>query len=394
MLNKLVKAATPAAVMAGLPLFFALQQRDGTSTAGDIVTRTLDGRNLNDIWAEFQQALADHNANRDRLISLLTHTVNRPVEQVPVVRGGAARFQEASEFGEPTGARAQPELYELAYDFSWYDLAMRYTWKFLAESEAGQVESMHNQALLADRELMLQKVLEAFFDNSNRTVFVGNQSYTAYPFYNGDGTVPPPYKGREWQGDETHYITNASSTIVGQDVVDLYSKLTRKGYGDTPGMAILLLVNEQQADAIRGFDRNQADSPFDFIPIQEDLTALDSSEPLGDLAPTRLRGVEPIGRYGKAIVVEENWIPEGYMVAIVSDGDDSVANPIGIREHENADLRGMRLIRGRANQDYPLIDSFYGRAFGTGVRHRGAGAVMQVTTNSSYTPPAEYTREW
>lgn len=91
------------------------------------------------------------------------------------------------------------------------------------------------------------------------------------------------------------------------------NKLTRKGYGDTPGMAILLLVNEQQADAIRGFDRNQADSPFDFIPIQEDLTALDSSEPLGELAPTRLRGVEPIGRYGKAIVVEENWIPEGYM---------------------------------------------------------------------------------
>lgn len=81
-------------------------------------------------------------------------------------------------------------------------------------------------------------------------------------------------------------------------------------------------------------------------------------------------------------------------MAIVSDGDDSVANPIDIREHENADLRGMRLIRGRANQDYPLIDSFYGRAFGTGIRHRGAGAVMQVTTNSTYTPPAEYTREW
>ena len=44
------------------------------------------------------------------------------------------------------------------------------------------------------------------------------------------------------------------------------------------------------------------------------------------------------------------------------------------------------MIPGR-NQRYPLQDSFFARGFGTGVRHRGAAAVLQVTTDSTYTPP-------
>jgi hypothetical protein len=52
-------------------------------------------------------------------------------------------------------------------------------------------------------------------------------------------------------------------------------------------------------------------------------------------------------------------------------------------------LRGLRLVKG-AVPDYPLIDSYYQRGFGTGVRQRGGGVVMQVTASGTYTIPAAY----
>jgi hypothetical protein len=48
--------------------------------------------------------------------------------------------------------------------------------------------------------------------------------------------------------------------------------------------------------------------------------------------------------------------------------------------------RGLRLLPG-SSQRYPLIDSYYVRGFGTGVRHRGAAVVMQITTESEYDWP-------
>jgi hypothetical protein len=63
---------------------------------------------------------------------------------------------------------------------------------------------------------------------------------------------------------------------------------------------------------------------------------------------------------------------------------------VGLREHANPAYRGLRLLPGN-QQRYPLIDSYYARAFGTGVRQRGGAVVMQVTLNNTYTPPTSYT---
>ena len=65
----------------------------------------------------------------------------------------------------------------------------------------------------------------------------------------------------------------------------------------------------------------------------------------------------------------------------------NASNPVGFRQHSNASLRGLRLLSG-AQHDYPLVDSFYQRGFGTGVRHRGAGVVMQITAGAFAVPAA------
>jgi hypothetical protein len=71
-----------------------------------------------------------------------------------------------------------------------------------------------------------------------------------------------------------------------------------------------------------------------------------------------------------------------------SGGEGALQNPIGIREHRNAALRGLRLLPGNQT-NYPLIDAYYSRGFGTGIRQRG-GAVVQQITAGAYAIPSIY----
>jgi hypothetical protein len=85
-------------------------------------------------------------------------------------------------------------------------------------------------------------------------------------------------------------------------------------------------------------------------------------------------------------IIEEDLIPDDYMVLIASGGARDVGNPIGLREHENEALRGLKLIP--QFERYPLRESFYHHAVGSGTRYPGKGVVMQVTTNGTYAAPA------
>lgn len=111
--------------------------------------------------------------------------------------------------------------------------------------------------------------------------------------------------------------------------------------------------------------------------------------PQGTTIPSEVNGLPVAGAYGPWIIVENDYMPAGYVLGLSSGGNLAAGNPVGIREHQNAALRGLRLVKGRT-PDYPLIDSFYNRGFGTGIRHRGAGVVMQITASGTYTIPAAY----
>jgi hypothetical protein len=93
-----------------------------------------------------------------------------------------------------------------------------------------------------------------------------------------------------------------------------------------------------------------------------------------------------IGTYGPWNVVQEDYIPEDYMLGFVTGGKFADRNPVGIREHDNAALRGLKLIP--QFDRYPLRESFYHHALGSGIRHRAAGVVMQVKASGTYDIPA------
>ncbi|AWT56216.1 hypothetical protein [Mycolicibacterium smegmatis] len=100
------------------------------------------------------------------------------------------------------------------------------------------------------------------------------------------------------------------------------------------------------------------------------------------MGPSEFEGLQILGSYGDAWLVESHYIPSGYVIVTATGGLDSDMNPVGFREHVNTAYHGLRHIPSRG--PYPLME-FLCEGFGTGVRHRGAAVVMQVTTNANYT---------
>lgn len=363
----------------------------GYNTSGDVLTQLADGTNLNDLWDEFIATLEFYNARRQTLLDMLSFGVTSLTERV-AIPGGSEEFERASEFGEPVGIRTNVAHQTLGYDFQWYDLGIRYTWMFLADADARQVESLNAAALNADIRLQFRKVMEAIFRDVTRTGNVQDQAVTVYPFYNGDGWVPPRYKNFEYDGTETHYLTSAATNLASEDVDQIIAKLRNKGYGDTPGAAqILILANDQEIAQMKPWRTRDGDQ-FDFVPpsdVQFPSFVIPSAEQQQGSPPSEINGLEVAGQYGPAIVLRESWIPAGYLFGFATGGTNFVDNPVGIRGHANAGLQGLRLVKGRSN-DYPLVDSFYQHGLGTGIRHRGNGVVMQVTANAEYAIPTEY----
>lgn len=360
----------------------------GYNAEGDVLTQTLDGRSLNEIWSEFQQSLDLQNRSKQAIVNLLTFPVQQPIEDVP--QSMNARFERASEYGEPKGIRGG-DYFSLGYDFDWYDLAVRYTWKYLAEATSQQVENLNNVALSADNDLIFEKIMRTVFDNVNRTATIRQQAVNVYAFYNADGTVPPRYKNNTFDGTESHYLISEAATVDSGDLDDMSNKLAKKGYGKQNGAQQILMVNSQELAVIRTFRVATGDSA-DFVPVAGGapfLLPTNTGGVAGSTPPAQYNGMAVVGQYGPWLIIEEDYIPAGYMFGFATGGALQASNPVGFREHQNASLRGLRLVKGRDN-DYPLIDSFYNRGFGTGIRHRGAGVVMQVKASGSYVIPALY----
>lgn len=373
-------------------IFPSIHGRDGGyhDTRDVLVTSSSDGVDYNELWAEFQASVTLANSQRQTIIDFLTFPVTQNIETVAQL--SSANFERASEYGEPRGMRQRPTSFSLGYDFGWYDLGARFTWQFLADASASQVQALNAAALDAHNRLVFTIVLSALYSNVNRQTDIDGQVIAVKALYNADGTVPPTYKTNTFDGTHNHYMTSGAATIVSGDLDDIVEQLRHHGYDKSNGVVQILAVNSREGKVIRGF-RQATGATYDFIPSQgepEDRI-LDPGQQIsgGGRAPSVVRGLKAIGTYGDVVIVEDDLFPVGYILLVGSGGPQNLNNPVGIREHSNPSLRGLRLVKGR-DADYPLIDSFYNCGLGSGIRQRGGSAVMQITASGTYTPPSQY----
>lgn len=379
------------------PIFGSdISPQGGFHTAGDIVQVTSDGIDLNALWGVYQDSLTIYNEAMDRLAALFTYQVTNPIETVPQV--GEATFEEATEFGTPKANRIELDYFQLGYDFRDYDTATRYTWKFLRDGDTRQIDAVHSEVLRADRRLVFRKIMEAIFDNRNRVTDIRNQNYNVYPLYNADGTVPPTYKGQTFAGSHSHYIVSGNSAIDSSDVEDAYSHIAEHGFGIENGTQFVMLANKAQVKEMRKWRAGQVSANgvvanYDFIPAANQPTMIlpNAEGLLGSLPPDSFKGLRVVGSYADILIIEESLIPQGYFLLFGTGGAANLQNLVGLREHVNPAYRGLRLLPGN-QQRYPLVEGFYARSFGTGIRQRAGAVVVQIKASGSYDIPTQYTK--
>lgn len=357
----------------------------GYNAAGDAVSTLSDGTNTNNLFIEFAQAAAAQNAKRDGVAGLLSFQTTNAYDEVLQGAGDFA-FEQASEYGEPVGHRVAPSGLPCGYTFTFFDIAVRTTWRFLIDATAEQVRANTAAVLEADNRQVFDGIMSALFDPAQRLSPEGNP---VYGLYNADGTVPPTVDGATFAGSHNHYLTSGGATFDGADLSGLVGHVTHHGYGTGGNGQMLVMANPSDVETMRAF-RVASGAPADFIPSAAAPAYLTAEAIMGKVAPATYGNLPVAGSYGSAWIVPDSLIPTGYLLAVASGGPNSATNPVGFREHPRSDLRGLRQVGGPDNR-YPLQDSFWARGFGTGVRHRGAAAVMQVTAGS-YAAPARYAR--
>ena len=369
-------------------------RQEGILTQGDLVTVTADGVDLNALWETLQLSNAIYNEAMDNLIQLLTYPVTTPIE--PVVQIGEMTFEEATEQGIARGAGLPMEVFQMGYDLRHYDKRNAYTWMFLADADSRQVEAIHEAILWADKRLVFRKVMEALFDSRTRRANIRNQAYNVYPLYNGDGVAPPRFKNTTFDSTHSHYQISHNSVIDSSDLEDLYELIAEHGYNAQAGTQFLLLANKSETDAIRQFRRgvinnNGVTAGYDFIPApsQPAMILPNAEGLLGNQPNDTFAGLPVIGSYSSWYIFEEYYIPSGYLAGFGFGGRFNLGNTVGLRQHANPEMQGLRIIAGNY-QRYPLIDGFYARSFGTGIRQRGGAAIMQIKASGTYDIPAQY----
>lgn len=359
----------------------------GISTGADIIKVTVDGRDLTrQVWKEFQDSLRLKNEDRDNFLALLGFKTTAAGDSIAQTTN-VDDFEKASEFGVPKSLRAPGDYLTLGFNFDWFDAATRYTWRFLADADASQVEAIHAAALEADNRLVFKACFGRLLNNVATT---NPEGLPVYPLYNADGTVPPEYAAVTFSGSHTHYLVSGAATVDGNDVVELTRHVAHHGYGDAArGARVIVFCHPNEAELLRGVAKG-ATSSVDFINSESAPAFLTTQTLVGQRPPSSLGRIPIFGSLGAAWLSENALIPPGYLVAVAVGGANASSNVLAIREHTRAELRGLRQIPVSAAE--PTVqDSYYSRGFGTGVRLRGAAAVMQVKASGTYDIPSDYT---
>ena len=361
--------------------------RGGYSTRGDArVNQSADGINFNVIWGEIQDALDLYNAETTAIASLLSYKTTRHGDAV-AQNVLPERFEEASEFGIPTGI-SEPDYLKLGATLKDWDLGVYATWRYLRDASAEQISARVARVIDADNRLVNGTVLQRLFSPA---AYTNDQLLTCYGLWNGDGMVPPSHMGQTFTGSHNHYLATNTTTLTATQVEALIAHVKHHGYGSTRPATFLLFMHPDDVEASNmtswraGVTVNTVTPKYDFIVSSSAPAFITTAHVEGAKPPADYNGLPVLGSYGGALVISSYFIPLHYVGLVASSGPGSDDNPIALREHENPSWQGLRLIAG--GEKYPLVNSFFTRAIGSGVRHRGAAVVCQIVNSTTYTEP-------
>ncbi|OFB38370.1 hypothetical protein BA059_14820 [Mycolicibacterium sp. (ex Dasyatis americana)] len=359
----------------------------GFSTYGEVL-KTADKVPIDSVWEEALRAVEAYNREKRSIVQLLSYETTVPGDYVPQSLQ-ARTFEDESEFGVPRSIGPGPKPLLVGYTMLDKGASTRFTCKYVREATSEQYVSDIREAFNADSRTVTEMVMNRLFDPAAET---NGEGMTCYGLYTGaDSVRPPSFMGKSFASDHVHLLASGAATLDSEDIELLQDHVLEHGYGGPGGTGqLLLLVNPAEGRTISRFragvtNNNSKVANYDFIPAKSAPSYLSDMQIVGAQPPEDVNGIPVLGSYYRAYVLESFLVPLGYVACVATAGVDNPGNVIGRRTHPDPAWQGLRLLPGHF-QNYPIVESFYHRTLGVGVRHRGAAAVLQVTAGSYSVP--------
>lgn len=372
------------------PIFGATSptQQGIVSTGDALVTHTVDGVSLNDVWNQVVAGFEEWAKRRSDLTSLLAFRTTLPGEAVP--QGvSSPSFERLTEFGLPLSSNTPANALVLGYDFADFGQRASFTWQALRKMTAENVYAIINGILHSDNRLVTGTILNRVFNPTQKT---NNEGYACRGLWNADGMGVPDYLGNSFDpATTTHYLKSSATQVDSGDLEDAIRMIRAKGYGVDSTSQILILASQIESEHIQSFrqgEESRSGGPIakhSFIPSKKAPAYLMDENIVGEAIDGTYHGIECLGSYGPAWLVESAICPPGYILVFATSGPWSDMNLVGMREHPIPTYQGLLAVPGGIH--YPIVDSTYIRSFGVGVRQRGAAVAVQIGSGTAYVPP-------
>ena len=239
------------------------------------------------------------------------------------------------------------EEFELGYAFSKRAIQM---------STANELRETQGEALRADQRLLANRF---FFRTMTPGALAVSQGWWDGNMAGAGMRAPPNWKGNVFLANHNHYDTSIGAAIALADFSALKREIRQHGYSGS----LFLFMNLQEVEACENL---------------AGWTTAMTANSIVEAVSTK--GFEVIKQFQGFTLIQDDWIPAGYLMAI-----ESRVKPITIRNPVNSKARGLKLWQGPYS-DYPLSESYYSHWFDMAVVHRGAGAVTEITAGAWATP--------
>jgi len=249
-----------------------------------------------------------------------------------------------------------------------FQLGFAFTKKAIQDSTAQELKETQGEALRADQRLMAKR----FFYTCLTPGSGAARATASIGFWDGNMATagvsgPPAWKGNTFAPTPTshnHYSTSGAVDIALSDLSALKREIKQHGYSG-PLFLFMHSVQVEECENLAGW--TSAMTPNTIIET------------------VATQGFEAIKQFQGFTVIQDDWIPENYLLAI-----EAKIKPLTMRLPVNKGAQGLKLWEGPYSA-YPLQEAYYSHRFDMAVCHRGAGAVRQITENVAYTAPTTIT---
>ena len=291
---------------------------EGINTQGHVlVNHTADGVDLNVVFAEIERLFELWNGERQTVASLVSYFTTVPADAVPQTLTWSRSMRRRSS--------VCPKALRRRLMCSRSGTHLRTSTKHPGLRGVSCVMQVPNRSgrvtriLSGDNQLVNGLVLRRLFDP---TEGVNDYQHRVFGLWNGtDSIAPPPYMGNTFPATTSHYLSSGAATLDSGDVESLVRLMTLKGYGVAVGTQLIILANPAEAEVIQSWragevSDNAQKAKYDFVPSSNAPPFLTSENVHGAIPPPDFHGLKVLGAYGKAWLIETNYVPSGYVALV------------------------------------------------------------------------------